>query len=72
MEPRRPRSLWRVYQMLAATLRQAVGAALTFAQWAAGSAALNRDFQDEPRKRPSQAAAAMRFAAQRAAPSQLC
>ncbi len=61
MERPRPLSLGRVYQAVAATVRQAVGAALTLGQWAAGAGEWEAAFRDTPRKRRSQAAEAVWF-----------
>ena len=61
MDLRRPLSLWRVFSMLADTLRQAVGAVLTVAEWEARPDVLRAGFQETPRRRPSQAALALYF-----------
>lgn len=60
MDLHRPLSVWRVYDMMAATLRRAIGGALTLAQWLANAEELNRAFRDSPRKkRRSQATRAV-------------
>ena len=63
MELERPVSLGRVYQMLAETLRRAIGGVLTIAQWMSHEGRLTRAFRDTPRrKRWSQGARARSLA----------
>ena len=68
MDRRRPLSLGRLYQAVAATVGRAVGAVLTLAQWEAGAGGWEAEFRDRPRQRPSQAADALWFVHQQSSP----
>ena len=72
MDPQRPLSIGRLYRAIAQTIRQAVGAILTVAQWEGGGSQLGQAFRDTPRRRQSQAAQACRFIHQHATASSLC
>jgi hypothetical protein len=60
MDLQRPLSVWRVYEMMAATLRRAIGGTLSLAQWARNRDRMERAFRDTPRKEPRNQAARAR------------